>query len=108
MLGHRADCRGIVSAGTRLVTEGEYSDGYFAIADGVVEVTCDGRHLRTLGRGEGFGEIGLIRNIERTATVTAVTDAVLLSIESGPFITAVTGHPDSLQRADAIIDELLT
>jgi CRP-like cAMP-binding protein len=52
--------------------------------------------------------IGLIRNIERTATVTAVTDAVLLSIESGPFITAVTGHPDSLQRADAIIDELLT
>ena len=96
-----------VSAGTRLVTEGEYSDGYFAIADGVVEVTCDGRRLRTLGRGEGFGEIGLIRNIERTATVTAVTDAVLLSVERGPFITAVTGHPDSLKRADAIIDELL-
>ena len=37
-----------------------------------------------------------------------MTDAVLLSIESSPFITAVTGHPDSLMRADAIIDELLT
>jgi hypothetical protein len=36
-----------------------------------------------------------------------MTDAVLLSIERGPFITAVTGHPESLQRADAIIDELL-
>jgi CRP-like cAMP-binding protein len=46
-------------------------------------------------------------SIERTATVTAITDAVLLSIERGPFITAVTGHPESLQRADAIIDELL-
>ena len=96
-----------VPAGTRLITEGEYSDRYFAIADGVVEVTCDGRRLRTIGRGEGFGEIGLIRNIERTASVTAMTDALLLSIERGPFITAVTGHPESRQQADVIIDELL-
>ena len=96
-----------VSAGTRLVAEGEYSDGYFAIADGVVEVTCDGRRLRTLGRGEGFGEIGLLRNIQRTASVTAMTDAVLLSVERGPFITAVTGHSESLNQAGAIIDERL-
>jgi MFS family permease len=96
-----------VPAGTRVVTEGEYSDVYFAIADGVVEVTCDGRRLRTLSRGEGFGEIGLIRNVQRTATVTAMTDALLVSIERGPFITAVTGHPESLRQADAIIDELL-
>jgi Cyclic nucleotide-binding domain len=97
-----------VSAGARLITEGEYSDAYFAIADGVVEVTCDGHRLRVLGRGDGFGEIGLIRNVQRTASVTAMTDAVLLSIERGPFITAVTGHPESLKRADAMIDELLT
>lgn len=96
-----------VSAGTRLVAEGEYSDGYFAIADGVVEVTCDGRRSRTLGRGEGFGEIGLLRNIQRTASVTAMTDAVLLSVERGPFITAVTGHSESLNQAGAIIDERL-
>ena len=96
-----------VSAGTRLVAEGEYSDGYFAIADGVVEVTCDGRRLRTLGRGEGFGEIGLLRNIQRTASVTAMTDAVLLAVERGPFITAVTGHSESLNQAGAIIAERL-
>ena len=80
-------------------------------ADGHASGSCGdvaGDRLRTLGRGEGFGEIGLIRNTERTASVTAMTDAVLLSIERGPFITAVTGHPESLQRADAIIDELLT
>jgi CRP-like cAMP-binding protein len=70
-------------------------------------VTCDGRRLRTIGRGEGFGEIGLIRDIERTASVTAMTDALLLSIERGPFITAVTGHPESRHQADVIIDELL-
>ena len=96
-----------VPAGTRLITEGEYSDRYFAIADGVVEVTCDGKRLRTISRGEGFGEIGLIRDIERTASVTAMTDALLLSIERGPFITAVTGHPECLSQADGIIDELL-
>jgi hypothetical protein len=95
-----------VSAGTRLVREGEYSDGYFAIADGVVEVTCDGRRLRTLGRAEGFGEVGLLRNVARTASVTAITDAVLLSVERGAFITAVTGHPESLKQADTMIDEL--
>src|SRR5215211_6305018 len=96
-----------VSAGTRLVTQGEHSDGYFAIADGVVEVTCDGRRVRTLGRGEGFGEVGLLRNVERTASVTAITDAVLLSVERGAFIIAVTGHPESLKQADAMIDELV-
>jgi MFS family permease len=96
-----------VPAGTRLITEGEHSDVYYAVADGVVEVTCNGRRLRTIGRGDGFGEIGLIRDVERTATVTAKTDALLLSIERGPFITAVTGHPESQRQADAIIDELL-
>ena len=96
-----------VSAGTRLITEGEYSDGYYAIADGTVEVTSDGRRLRTMGRGEGFGEIGLLRKIRRTASVTATTDAVLLAVERGPFISAVTGHPESLKEADSVIDELL-
>jgi hypothetical protein len=94
-----------VPAGTRLITEGEHSDTYFAIADGAVEVTSDGRALAMLGRGDGFGEIGLLRDIRRTASVTSTTDAVLLAIERGPFISAVTGHPESLERAGSIIDE---
>jgi MFS family permease len=96
-----------VAAGTRLVTEGELAGDYFAIADGTVEVTSGGRRLALLGRGDGFGEIGLLRDVPRTASVTATTDALLLAVERGAFITAVTGHAESRQRAASIIDERL-
>jgi MFS family permease len=103
----RAGIDRAVSTGTRLVTEGEPAEGYFAIADGTVEVTRDGRHLATLGRGEGFGEIALLRNVRRTASVTATTDAVLLAVERDAFIVAVTGHAESLHQARTIIGERL-
>ena len=96
-----------VPAGTRLVTEGEFAAGYFAIADGTVDVTSDGRRLATLGRGDGFGEIGLLRNIRRTASVTATSDALLLAVERDAFIAAVTGHAECLHQASAIVDERL-
>jgi MFS family permease len=103
----RAGTERSVSAGTRLVTEGEFADGYFAIADGTVEVTSDGRRLATLGRGDGFGEIGLLRNIRRTASVTATTDALLLMVERDAFVSAITGHAESWRRAGTIVDERL-
>jgi CRP-like cAMP-binding protein len=104
----RAGTDRLVPASTALNTEGEFADGYFAIADGAVEATSGGRHLATLGRGEGFGEIGLLRNIRRTASVTAATDALLLAIERHAFIAAVTGHSECMQQARSIIDERLT
>jgi hypothetical protein len=103
----RAGTDRAVTAGTRLVTEGDFADGYFAIADGTVEVTHDGRRLATLGRGDGFGEIGLLRNVARTASVTAATDALLLAVERDAFIAAVTRHADCWDQAGSIIDERL-
>jgi CRP-like cAMP-binding protein len=70
-------------------------------------VTSDGRHLATLGRGDGFGEIGLLRNIPRTASVTARTNATLLAVERDAFIAAVTGHADVLHQARSIIEKRL-
>jgi len=80
-------------AGSVIMREGERGDRYFAVADGTVSVTRKGRHLAYLGRGDGFGEIALINNVERTATVTAETPTLLYTLDKEPFVLAVTGHP---------------
>jgi MFS family permease len=96
-----------VAGGASIVTQGEPGDRYYAIADGTVEVTIDGRLVATLDRGEGFGEIALLRETPRTASVTAKTDALLLAIEREPFLVAVIGHAESEARLTAIVDERL-
>jgi MFS family permease len=87
------------SAGSIIVRQGEAGDRYFAVADGAVEVDVDGKSVRTFGRGEGFGEVALLRDVPRTATVTAKTDVRLYALEKEPFVAAVTGHAQSYRAA---------
>ena len=88
-----------VPAGHTIVREGEPGNTYFAIVTGDTDVTMEGRHIRTMTRGQGFGEIALLADVPRTATVTATTDVELLAIERPAFLTAVTGHDASKQAA---------
>jgi len=69
------------AVGEAVVVQGDDGDRYYAIADGEFEVVVDGRRLSTLGRGDGFGEIALLHDVARTATVTALTKAKLYSLE---------------------------
>ena len=82
-----------------VVTQGERGDRFFAIADGEFDVTIDDRLVRTLSRGGSFGEIALLADVPRTATVTSRGDGALLVIERVPFLVAVTGHDSSRQAA---------
>ena len=93
------------SAGTTIISQGESGDSYYAIANGTVEVTRDGRRLAQLGRGEGFGETALLRDAPRNATVTALSDTDLLTVERDPFLVALTGHAESERGAAAIVAE---
>ena len=77
------------------------------IQSGRVEVTADGQHLRYEGPGDFFGEIGLLRDVPRTATVTAVEDTELLSLAREPFLDAVRGTDESLTAADDIVTRRL-
>jgi MFS family permease len=87
--------------GDVVMRKGEPGDRYLLIAEGEVDVTDDGRHLRTCGPGDGVGEIALLRQVPRTATVSAKTQVSAFTIDAPAFISAVSG-PAAAAAAEAV------
>ena len=75
-------------------------DRFYVVASGSVEVQ---EADVTLGRGESFGEIALLRDVPRTATVVAVEPTELLALDRDTFIAAVTGHAPSREAAESVV-----
>jgi MFS family permease len=94
--------------GEAVVTQGEEGDRYFAIASGELEVTVNGVRVNMLGRGEGFGEIALLHQVPRTATVRARTTVQLYALEADVFLEVLTRHPVVHGTAHAVAAERIT
>jgi CRP-like cAMP-binding protein len=75
---------------------------YYAIATGELDAEQDGRLLRRCVRGDGVGEIALLRSIPRTATIVAHTAATVFRLDREPFLTAVLGHAPTHRQAASI------
>ena len=89
--------------GETIITQGEAGDRFYIIVSGELGVSVDGQRVRTLGAGESFGEIALLRGVPRTATVAALTEVQLLALDRHHFLEAVTGQPASAAAAEVVI-----
>jgi CRP-like cAMP-binding protein len=97
-----------VVAGDDVICEGDLGDRFFVIADGECEVTRgQKKRAPALTRGDGFGEIALLDDRPRTATVTARSSVLLYALEREDFLTAVAGNPQAAGEARRLADERL-
>ena len=95
-------------AGAVLIREGEVGDQYYVLSDGAAQVTAAGRPIAELHPGDGFGEIALLRDVSRTASVTLTRDSEVFQLERSDFLAAVTGSDGSVAVADRLVAERLS
>jgi CRP-like cAMP-binding protein len=91
--------------GQAVFEQGERGERFYVVESGRAEVVRDGRVVETLGRGDCFGEIALLRNQPRTATIRATADANMRVsvLQRNAYLTAVTGYPASSAAGDEVV-----
>jgi MFS family permease len=96
-----------VPTGHFVFEQGDVGDRYFVIESGEAVVVGDGRDIATLGPGEGFGEIALLRRSRRTAGVRAGAELRLQSLRSDQFLPLVLGFTPSALEAGAVVESAM-
>ena len=92
-----------VPAGEIVLRQGDVGDRFYVVGAGHAAVEVDGRPAPDLGPGDHFGEIALLRDVPRTATVRALEPLELHALERDDFIGAVTGHAPSMEAAETVV-----
>jgi MFS family permease len=99
-----------VDPGVAVCVQGETGDHFYLVERGTARVVRDGLEVAALGTGDFFGEIALLRDIPRTATVEAASELDLLVLERGPFLDAVKSTKCQIEAARVVsqrrMDEL--
>lgn len=99
----RALVRVEVAEGEAFIREGDHGDLFYVVESGAVTVSKEGRFVASLGPGDYVGEIALLRDVPRTATVTATAPTVLQALDRQHFLPAVTGQGEFSDAADTAI-----
>ena len=94
-----------VAAGEVVIRAGDHGDRFYVVADGELEVT-NGLHSKA-AHGDFFGEIALLRDVPRTATVRATAPSRLYALERDDFLAAVTGHSAVRSAGEAVVKKRL-
>jgi CRP-like cAMP-binding protein len=95
--------------GQTVFLQGERGEYFYIVQSGRAEVILDGRIVRTLGTGDCFGEIALLRDQPRTAGVCAAADASLRvsRLRRSAYLTAVTGYPVAAAAGEDLVTSRL-
>jgi CRP/FNR family transcriptional regulator, cyclic AMP receptor protein len=94
-----------VEAGKVLTREGQSGSEFFVIVDGEVSVTKNGQEIRTLGPGDFFGEIALLEDTPRTATVVAKTPLRFFVLTRRSFRSLLAHQPALEQKVLTALEE---
>jgi len=90
-----------VAAGDVVTRAGDVGDRFYVVTGGELAVDAGGAAV-TLTEGDSFGEIALLRDVPRTATVRAVTDASLAALERADFLAAVGAHREARAAGEEV------
>jgi CRP-like cAMP-binding protein len=96
-----------VAEGKALTREGESGREFFVIIDGEVSVTKDGNEIRRMGAGDFFGEIALVEDTPRTATVIAVTALRFFVLTRQSFRSLLARQPELEDKVNVALEERL-
>lgn len=88
-----------------IVREGDHSSALLAIEEGTVVVTRDGEHIATLGPGDIFGEVGVINDAPRNATVTASSPLRLIIMGQSEVRRLKQNAPEIYARIEKLAEE---
>src|SRR5207247_5898174 len=95
-----------VAAGKVVIQAGDAGDRFYIVRDGELDIDAGGRHT-TAHEADYFGEIALLRDVPRTATVKAAVDSKLYALRRADFLSAVTGHSAARAAGEAVTDARL-
>jgi CRP-like cAMP-binding protein len=96
-----------IAAGKHLAEQGEFAYEFFVIESGTADVSQGGRYITTLGPGDFFGEIGLVRSSRRTASVVATAPMSLIVMARREFQTMEADLPHVAKKIRNKIEERL-
>lgn len=96
-----------IPVGTEVIRQGDLGDRFYVVESGAFEILVDGRRIVTTGVGGFFGEIALIHDVPRTATVRAIESSEVWALDQEEFLATVTGLPQSRSAAHEVSAERL-
>ena len=95
-----------VEAGELVIRAGEQGDRFYIVDEGELDISAKGVH-KTVHASDYFGEIALLRDVPRTATVKALVDSRLFALQRADFLAAVTGHEAAHAAGHAVVEQRL-